>query len=281
MKVDTQAFPYPVLTEDGGSAADFVDSAFEAAIESSIEGDKNQIWILSYKFNLSNEAIHTLIEMHNATYALEIKCSDTLFRKVFRMRQEGRLEIPSDEIFGKVEITPMIVITHKINGFSSDDLNEEFGNNTFSLEPGDVVAINSTLVQYFDFNPLKFESLVKVKTSDDIDPFSYSIHLDSEAIYIIMGRKMREGWNNANQDKNARPYLAMSVYKDCVLVALGRIISDKDIESRKWARALNSKLAESNISLPSDDADLDHLNLLAQKITSSIGIERLLKILNN
>lgn len=281
MKVDTQAFPYPVLTNDGSSTADFTNSAFQTAnLQLEIKGEKRQMLVLSYEFLLSNEAIRNLIELGDATYALEIRCSDTLFRQVHKVVQHGTVKFRADKVFGKVEITPMVVITKKVTGFSSDDLNEEFGESTFLLSPGDIIAIDSTFTHYIDFNQLKFESLVHVRTSEDIDPFVYHIVLDSELIYIDMGKKMREIWNGARRDRTARPYLAMSVYKDCVLMALATAFDDKESESRKWARALKSKLASLGCSWP-ENFDLNECNEIAQKITSPMSTEQIFKALKN
>ena len=120
------------------------------------------------------------------------------------------------EYHGKVEFIPqMIVAVEPIDKFKSSNLNEEYGDEAFTLKPGDVLAMDKTEVRFFEFNRLKFETLISVRRSVDVDPFAYQIDLSSNYIYIDMGTKLRDLWDDLRLDASKRPFLAMSIYKDC------------------------------------------------------------------
>ena len=70
MKLNTQAFPYPVLTNEDGPGADYNDSAFQCSLTfASSVNDDNSIKI-EYYFMLSNDAIEALLNNESARLSL-------------------------------------------------------------------------------------------------------------------------------------------------------------------------------------------------------------------
>ena len=80
MKLNSQAYPYPVLTSEEGAAADYRDSAFQCSLDIVGSIDEHQKFKLEYSFLLSNDEIAALIENDEASFALEISCTETLKR---------------------------------------------------------------------------------------------------------------------------------------------------------------------------------------------------------
>jgi len=62
----------------------------------------------------------------------------------------------------------------------------------------------------------------------------------------------------------------MSIYKDCLLIALERLARDPENDSEPWARSLYGFLTSNGITLR-DDMELFELNSIAQKLLISIG----------
>ena len=82
------------------------------------------------------------------------------------------------------------------------------------MKPGDVLR-STNRRRFFEFNRLKFETLISVRRFEDIDPFAYQIDF-LRTTYIDMGTKLRE-LDELRLDTSKRPFLAMSIYKDCFL----------------------------------------------------------------
>lgn len=276
MKLNTQAFPYPVLTNDEGAAADYKDGAFQCSLLFSSEVNQDSKFDIEYAFILSNEDIQAAVDTGDASFALDVSCSDTFYRKLFFLEGSGKLEMNALELYGKVEFTPIVVVKKSNVSFSSDDLNDEFEGASFNLEFGDIIAVDDTWTKYIEFNSLSFDTLVKVATDDQLQPFEYRIEPSPSFIYIWMGVKMRELWREMNQSRKHKPLIAMSIYKDLVFLAVEELVVNPDAESQQWARTLRSKIEAMGCELPKE-REFNAINLIAQRLVSDGGVKKLTK----
>lgn len=274
MKLDTQSFPYPVLTNLEGPGADYKDSAFQCSLQFATEVSDENNFDIEYIFMLSNEDIETLISNGSASYAIEVSCTDTLKRELKFIDEAGLLKIDASELYGKVDFTPMIVITDKDIVFSSVDLNDEYGDAEFALNYGDIIAVDETWTKYIEFNNLSFDSLIKVVTDENLDPFEYEVHPSPNIIFVRMGNNMRELWGHMSQDKTLKPALAMSVYKDVIFLAIEDLVSNEDSESYRWSRSLRASIEAASLQLP-NEKDFNLINTLAQKLIQQIGVKKI------
>lgn len=270
------AFPYPIL----GNGQDYTDSAFQSVLDVELEDveDGQQISV-AYVFNLSNKEINQSILSAKASFALEIECSDTYYREVLLVEQEGRRILPPGEIFGRLIIRPLVVAIKPIKQFSSIDFHPEYNGQTFSIDPGDMLAIDEKIYRNLDFIHLNFESMIQITTSLDLDPYEYGFDPNDEVLTINMGTKFREIWNENYPQKDRAPFLAMAVYKDCVVAALEALAKSSDsddIGQYRWARAFGTKLEELEIRIQ-EDADFDQFNQIAQRLMKEWGVKRIIR----
>jgi hypothetical protein len=275
MKSNLRALPYPVL----GRSDDFIDSDFQTTVDfdkKSTDGVEHVV--MSYGFLMSNDSVRELLEKRLATYALDISCADTLFRKVvYCDSASGEVEFLPGELYGKVTVEPIVVVLKSVLNFSASDLNQEYQGMTFALSPGDTIAIDETISRFIEFDKLKFESLVRIQTATDIPAETYRFDLQSDVIVILMGKDFRRIWEVFREERDKAPFLAMSVYKDCILAALDYISNNQgDADQYKWARALQVKLFNLGRKI-NEGADFDDLNSHAQQLVSKLSVQRLLK----
>lgn len=274
MWTNLKAFPYPVL----GRGDDYTDSEFQALIDTKklrISDNEERVTI-DYSFMMSNSEIRELISSGEAKYAIEITCTDTLYRHVLDCTEIGNHTFEAGQLYGKVIFSPLVVATKIIKKYSPIDLNYEFGGFDFKLMPGDLLAFDEPQIRYIEFNKLKFESLVRVQTSAEIPEETYRFQLDGDLIIIMMGKKFRVLWDSCREQKDKAPFLAMSVYKDCIHAALDYSIKDENSEELKWARALRLKLQSLGRKIH-QDSDFNDLSVHAQQLVSRVGVQRLLK----
>jgi hypothetical protein len=273
MKAIEKALPYPVL----GRGDDFTDSQFQSTLDASIIADESVGKLkLEYQFQLSSPEVADLLQQGAATFALDVQCSDTLYRRVFQCREAGTIEFASGELHGRVEILPCVVALRRIEGFRASDINPEFGEAELTFDSGDVFAIDDSQVKYVEFNRLKIESLVKVKRSEDIPECEYRIHLDGDHIFILMGAGCKRVWDFYRQDKQLAPFLAMSIYKDCLHAAIQELCESDEALSWRWGRALSERLNALEIRLPQQPT-FDSVSAVAQSLVAAIGVGRLLR----
>ena len=274
MKLNSQAYPYPVLTSEEGAAADYRDSAFQCSLDIVGSIDEHQKFKLEYSFLLSNDEIAALIENDEASFALEISCTETLKREMKFLQQFGEFEVDASELYGKVDFTPVVVVRKQGLEFTSVDLNEEFAGAKFTLNTGDIIAIDDVWSKYIEFNSLAFDTLVRVETDDGLEPLQYRIEPSPSFVTIWMGKELRELWNEIRASKKHKPALMMSIYKDVIYMALEDLIEDNDADSQLWARSLRSKLAELDITLP-EESDFNSINMIAQRLVNDGGVKKL------
>ena len=273
MKSIIKAFPYPIL----GRGDDYLDSEFQSTLDYKIEveGEVEHV-VLSYSFLLSNDEISKLIADKKATFAIDVECSDTFLRKVYHVDAQGKIRFEVGRLYGKVTFSPFIFACKNIDDFQSEDLNEEFGQEPFSLNTGDILAIDDPQVRYVDFEKLQFESLVAVVTSLEIADELYQFKLAEDVITILMGKKFRAVWEFYRTERDKAPMMAMSVYKDCIQAALEFMLKNDDAEQYKWVRALNLKLQTLGVHIK-EDGDFNDLCTLSQQLVAKHGVQRLFK----
>ena len=274
MKLNSQAYPYPVLTSEEGAAADYRDSAFQCSLDIIGSIDEHQNFKLEYSFLLSNDEIAALIKNGEASFALEISCTETLKREMKFLQQYGEFEVDASELYGKVDFTPVVVVRKQGLEFTSVDLNEEFAGAKFTLNTGDIIAIDDVWSKYIEFNSLAFDTLVRVETEDGLEPLQYRIEPSPSFVTIWMGKELRELWNEIRASKKHKPALMMSIYKDVIYMALEDLIEDNDADSQLWARSLRGKLAELDITLP-EESDFNSINMIAQRLVIEGGVKKL------
>jgi hypothetical protein len=273
MQSSLKAFPYPVL----GRGDDYTDSQFQSTIDTrkQVDGDSEHV-VLDYSFMISAPEIQALIRTGKARFAIDVRCSETLYRNVFFCDARGAIDFEEGQLYGKVTFSPIVVVISNVPKFTATDMNEEYQGASFELVPGDVVAVDDAQIRYVEFDKLQFESLVKVQTSEDIPDETYQFDLDSDVITILMGKKFRNLWEICREEKDKAPFLAMSVYKDCIHAALEYTIKAEDAEERKWVRALRLKLQTVGRKI-SETADFNELGTHAQQLVSKFGVARLLR----
>lgn len=273
MKFDTQSFPYPVLTPiDQGD--DYIDGSFECVLDFQQDVSDDGTFVISYVNMLSVDEIQALISSRKANFVIEISCPETLFRKSIVMGKTGKIDLNAYEFHGNVIFTPMIVVTQKIRQFTSIDLNPEYESQQFQLNPGDLLAIDNSVTKNVDFIKLSFESMVRIRTDSALAPYSYSIEPTPNFIYVSMGEKLREQWTLLSKNKNSQPIFAMTIFKDCLVLAVEELVVNEDAVQYKWANALTKKLAERKLSLPKQ-FDFNEANRIAQNLVEHLGSSKL------
>lgn len=273
MKINSQSFPYPMLTPaDAGN--DYMNGSFECALAFEGEVNDRNIINLRYSFMLTVDEIFEVINRGEATYSLEINCPETLYRSVVKLDVRGTLEIDASQLHGRVNFTPLVVVTSPIKNFKSVDFNVEYGNQEFSLLPGDIMATDIPTSKFVEFTQLSINSLVKIRTEPSLPPLHYTIDPTPNYLYISMGEGLRLLWNEVGQDRALQPYLTMSIYKDCLFVAIEELICNPVAETQQWARALALRISEMEIELPLE-SEFNAINLIAQRLVQNIGIEKI------
>ena len=94
-------------------------------------------------------------------YAVEIQSPATWYRKLFPVKGNTPIRLEPASVHERVELTPCIIATTQIPGFTNDDFEEEYKGMTFDLNAGDVIAIGEIRT----FDALYQDDIIKNGTS--------------------------------------------------------------------------------------------------------------------
>jgi hypothetical protein len=265
------AFPYPVL----GRSDDYTNVDFQVAFKPDLtgEGNKQQIEI-KYAFDLSDQAIQAVIDGGDARFGFEIACPGTAIRTVELLDEAGVFQLDPNVFYDRIVFSPRIFVLNPINEFQSKNFNPEFGDRTYQLEPGDILATVDDEVIFVDFGRMDFSSLITVERSDQRHPWTYDFGLDGDSIIISMGDDFFKLWNATRISKQNLPFLIMSVYKDCFVAAIDYLVKSDEFPEHAWSRAFNDMISKTELKLP-EEPSYGAINELAQKLLLDKGPRRI------
>ena len=269
--LDTEiALPYPVC----GRSDDYLGADFQVAFKPRLaERDGSKKILIEYSFDLSDDQINSLIERGDASFGFEIACAGTSRRSIQLTTDRGQFDLNPEEYYDRVVFSPMVFVLYPIDAFKSENFNPEYGDSSYSLAPGDVIAIADDESLVVDYGKLDFSSCISIERSSERNPWTYDFGLDGNSIVIMMGSEMFDFWNSSKDKRESQPFLIMSVYKDCFVAAIDFLIKEDTPPESAWAHAFSSLLEKSDLVLPEKN-DFGAMNELAQRLLIEMGPKR-------
>ena len=128
-------YPYPVIRE---YTEDYQGTDFIGELKVLLEPDG---YAVHTNFEINNKGIQSLISKNILTYALEVQCVSTWFRKLYPIQESKVIRLDPQMIHERVELMPCIVAATEIEGFTNEDFAEEYQGMKFDLNVGDIIGI--------------------------------------------------------------------------------------------------------------------------------------------
>lgn len=264
MKYDrNKSFPYPVLSD---YSDDYINAAFQASQYLYVDSETGDV-VLDVQFMLSEKAIDALVQQGKATYAVLVKCSKTYYRECFFSEgTELEVQIESGVLHGKVELSPYIIATSNLQGFTSPQFNSEYNQAYFDLPAGAVLALNEPDTYYVDQEDLKnIGSVLLLNGTEDQEQGFVSYSIDEDMISIDVSIFDKKRIDAARNETKLKGFILMGIIMP-VIAEIIMILTKPDqretYEDRKWYRALELRLQELSIDIDSITSPLE----VAQKI---------------
>ena len=237
-----KTFPHPVLW---GNADDYVRRQFQAVRNFTV-GEAG-VPVLSFSFTLNEERIVGLLSDQLATYLLEVYCPITLVRRIFCTREKaGEFVLGKGDLYGRVEVNAFVVCTRDIQEYYSSNFNEEFGNASFDLLQGDVLAAAESLTWHWDTECVApLHSVFDLVASDNIQPGMFAVDTSEDKVKIKMCPHDKDKFEQMRHSSEQKP-VAMFVYFSAVAEVL-RQMKDDDSDggdTKRWYRAIEYKLGD-------------------------------------
>ncbi len=167
MKNNLIEYPHPVLSPEG---RDFVDSSF--SVELTEQSDEDKSLRFCFKCLIECDPVLDMISDGTLNLLFKIACPRTSYRVVKSVKslEHAEIEVPKEKVCDTVFLQPLIVasrngIDYKLNMFNQN----YFGNQSFTLKKGDIVAYAPEVIVKLDTVLEKnIPSIILVSTSPDI-----------------------------------------------------------------------------------------------------------------
>lgn len=197
------SFPIPVL----GSRDDV---AGELAVDHcSVEVDDGRVEI-KLRLLMDNPGIAARIDSGSAAFALRLSCQRTFFRKTWVSSvPEFTVQLEQHEVSGRIQLHPTVIATDSMTGYRPTGLNADYGDTTFGVRRGQVLAIARSHSANLDtsFDPLRNldASIIRIGKDEDLTG-SFRIDCESDQILLFIDKS---SWGKYQSVKTRVPHTIM------------------------------------------------------------------------
>lgn len=158
------SFPHPVV----GNADDAGGSFDPKVIRSN---DRRTLTLDVNDLVTNNEALDRYVADGRAEFITRVVCGNTGFRKTYTTRKRAqRINIPIHELYREVQLELGVIARGDIPDYRPSDPHPDYGESTFPVEAGDILAIAlpRQFVLDVQWDPLRapMQSIMRIVRSD-------------------------------------------------------------------------------------------------------------------
>lgn len=282
MELVDKKYPYPVLRPHGD---DYISSC-SFNLDGTFVNSDNKVK-LDFTVQLTCDALRDLVEQAKVKIICHIECSLSAFRRVYEIPLDGKhIEIPEGDLSGKVFVCPFIVAYEDLKGFSSPYFNPIYGDLSFDIASGAVLA-EGTQLKFFvehettalEYQPDIFSVLPYPDQPDDKNNNLMNVDVDGQKIRIFLPEHAFHQYQNLRRFGNSNEYLWSIIILPALVEALYEMrdiaIEDpEDLDSKLWSRILKEKIEKEYPNFIDDPKSLPIMGI-AQELTKKATITAL------
>lgn len=246
-----RAFPYPVLQPE---VDDYIEGDLQVTVEFQPSPDGHDVSATA-SFLVSVPEILERIKAGEAAYVVSFACRDTYFRHVETTAQANiTVNFPPGALRGEVQVSPYIAAIKPISKFTCPWINPEFGTEPLNYEVGSLLALDRPQTVYIDKDVFRPLSSVFVLVRDDaLTGHEWLIAAGEDKVQIKVSNHLKDKIDVARNSKAHRAVLINSIYFSAVMQCVSFIKRDGVDNYGRWAKIIEQKCHNSNLSLEDHD----------------------------
>lgn len=261
MKIDNISLPYPVLGNSDDILPLLTDDCISVAPEAA--GDD---FVFHVSLKLGNEDIESEIAAGNAEYVCEVTCPRTYMRRgVASAQADFDVVFGRRDVFGGVDFACYAIVKNEIPEYFNHGQNEDYGDATFHMEPGDILA--AFPVQHWNAD-LKYEKLyaagsfMLVQDGGDKPTWFDS---NDDHIIVYLPHDMYEQFRLLSPDNNFNEIFHASIVFNALFKTLAQYDESRD-GHYQWAEAIKYRINSEEEFSDFDIMDTAHAYELAEAL---------------
>jgi hypothetical protein len=247
MLIKPKAYPHPVLSYLNSNYRD--PESFDCDFDISFK-DSNKI-LINYAVLLNNSYLRECLIDRKLKLGFEIYSSETLTRRFLECGTlAGEIDISDLDIFGSVEIVPLLVAAAAIEEFIPEGVSAEYEESRFRVPKNTPVAIGP--IRVFEVQPdhLADPRHLKITVADSKPDHYYELKTESNFLQLFVSKKLMEAIGNLRSEKENSFMLFPSIWQDTIEKAI-EVMLDGETDAL-WSRALEQTIREAGIEVNSE-----------------------------
>ena len=260
-------FPHPVLSQD---TSDYRDSTFELEITYTEDFLRAQLTLVC-NATVKCPSVEELARQGRVELSLFVGCRDTYYREIHNVDKSGQVILPLDNLFGRVEITPVLVCKVPIASHTSADLSPEF-QQPIEFRTGDLVGYAPTMVITVGRLKLeKFDSIFQLAEAEDLDEGEVAVDVEADKIQIQVSPATKQVIDGLRLNTLGQRALLSMIYLPAVMEVLSILMGDSGAgNGRRWKEVFTAKCDRLGINPEKSDLLRDAQRLLHYPVPASL-----------
>lgn len=280
MEIKDRAFPYPVLAPNSN---DFTSGEI-GLVETSGEVAPER-YLIRFRFELTHPSIKHLIESGAAAPAVVIECRQNFYRRRHVVSLgPNEIKIPSDELRGLVQVTPLVSAVSELADYRPTFLNPDYNGADIRVPRHAILAYGDN----FEFiaepksdRLRKISSIMRVFQKDDLGE-RINVNTGGDRIHVEVSPDLFRIYQSVAASRQGSSILASMLVLPVLVDVFHRINGGDQEEwgSFRWFQIIQARLRE--LGMPSDAPDFEPMNAAQALLDSpfSRGIRELVERLD-
>lgn len=179
-----KTYPHPVLRP---GSSDYRGTEFEVDIELDRLPGGTTLRVVA-DFHLSDPDLLGLVDSGSAKYVLHVLAPKVHFRTAFDS-VDPRIDttFPEGRLHGQVVLSPFLVCTRSVSGFSATGWHEDYASLSFDVAPGSVLAQDKPKEYWIDTaEEMPVGSIFKLSRERDLKSGTWRCRLSGERVEVQM-----------------------------------------------------------------------------------------------
>lgn len=268
MSQNNLAYPYPVLTA-------YSDDVQPALVAQNVQVGEMQVinndYVLPLTLILEDPKLLQLIAEGKAEYMFDVNCPASLYRRCINSKHnEVDIVFPFKRVSGVAKIRPYVIAKTAFT-YQNPAFHPDYGNESFEIEEGDVLAIFNVVTYDFEinYNQLKaFSSIMFIRKADDENEKDIRYLMDEPKIVIILPVDKFAKYQQFKADPQYTNAVHASLAQNALLAVLMQTNwDDEDAQEPLWKRTIRYRVTHEEELIPYNDlTNQENLVIIAQKL---------------
>ena len=261
-------FPYPVLTAYSDDVQPPLDK--HNVIVGNIEKDDSNCYILPVKLVMTNSGLLSYIQDGKVEFVIEVDCPSTHYRRCLKGSSEKfEIKLPSKEVAGKVNFQPYLIAKEDFE-YYNEGFHEDYDNESFDIELGDVLAIFNPFSYDFSINYSELRAYSSIMTvrkaqSESVKEIRYIA--DEDKIVVELPIEKYDQYLQFKNDPNYIPIIHASIVQNALLAVLLQEDWSQNTDDLLWKRTIRYRVEhEEGLKKYKDFSDKENLIMLSHKL---------------